>query len=137
MNWLSRREHTLNEIREKLAARDFAEPDIETTVVALADEGLVSDERFAESFMAVRLRRGQGPIRIRMDMERRGVSTELIRAHLDGADEDWVARAKEVLRKRFGNSPPVDFRQKARQARFLQYRGFTTEQIQAALAASE
>ena len=137
MNWLSRREHTLDELRVKLAARDFAEPDIEATVAALADEGLASDERFAEGFMAVRLRRGQGPVRIRIDMERKGVSTELIRTHLDGADENWVARANEVRRKRFGNSPPVDFRQKARQARFLQYRGFTTELIQAALAASE
>jgi regulatory protein len=70
-------------------------------------------------------------------MKRKGVSAELIRTHVDEADEDWVALAIQVRSKRFGNSPPVVFREKARQARFLQYRGFTTEQIQAALAGSE
>lgn len=137
MDWLSRREHTLDELRAKLAARDIGETDIEVTVTTLADEGLASDERFAESFVAARLRRGQGPVRIRIDMGRKGVSAELIQTHVDAADKDWVARAIEVRCKRFGNSPPVAFREKARQARFLQYRGFTTEQIQAALAASE
>ena len=137
MDWLSRREHTLDELRAKLASREIDLPDIEATVTSLADEGLVSDERFAESFVASRLRRGQGPVRIRIDMKRKGVSAELIRTHVDEADEDWVALAIEVRSKRFGNSPPAVFREKARQSRFLQYRGFTTEQIQAALAGSE
>ena len=137
MDWLSRREHTLDELRAKLAARDIDLPDIEATVTTLADEGLASDERFAESFVASRLRRGQGPVRIRIDLERKGVSAELIRTHVEEADEDWVARAIEVRSKRFGDTPPVAFRDKARQARFLQYRGFTSEQIQAALAGSE
>jgi len=134
MDWLSRREHTLDELRAKLAAREINLPDIEATVTTLADEGLVSDERFAESFVASRLRRGQGPVRIRIDMRRKGVSAELIRTHVDEADEDWIALAIEVRSKRFGNSSPVVYREKARQSRFLQYRGFDSEQIRYAVA---
>ena len=54
-------------------------------------------------------------------------------AALEAAAEDWAAIAREVRRKRFGVSPPGDYRERARQARFLQYRGFSAEQIRAAL----
>jgi regulatory protein len=44
-----------------------------------------------------------------------------------------VAVAREARRKRFGSAGPADFRERARQGRFLQYRGFSSEQIRAAL----
>ena len=56
-----------------------------------------------------------------------------IETALDAAAEDWVAVARETRRKRFGAAGPADFHERARQARFLQYRGFTSEQIRAAL----
>lgn len=137
MDWLSRREHTLAELKFKLAAREFADEEIEATVAALADEGLASDQRFAESLVAARTRRGQGPVRIRVEMERKGVSADLIRIQLDQAGHDWIARASEVRSKRFGDAAPADYREKTRQARFLQYRGFSSEQIRAVLAAAD
>jgi regulatory protein len=50
-----------------------------------------------------------------------------------GSDVDWLATARAVRRKRFGAEPPRDFRERAKQARFLQYRGFTADQVRAAL----
>jgi regulatory protein len=50
---------------------------------------------------------------------------------------DWAATARELRRRRFGVSPPGDYPERARQARFLQYRGFTAEQIRAALGPGE
>jgi regulatory protein len=60
-----------------------------------------------------------------------------IEAGLDAAGEDWVAVAREARRRRFGVSPPGDYPERARQARFLQYRGFSHEQIRAALGPGE
>jgi len=133
MNWLARREHSLAELRTKLAARDFSAGEIESAVAALASEGLVSDERFAESFVAARARKGQGPVRIRMDLQQRGVSPELIALHLDPRSPEWLCLAREVRIRKFGAEIPADFKEKARQMRFLEYRGFASTQIQSAM----
>jgi regulatory protein len=133
MNWLARREHSQAELREKLAARDFEPEIIAKTVAELASDGLVSDERFAESLVAVRMRKGQGPVRIRAELKKRGVSAELVQLHVYDAGHDWRALACEVRSRKFGDSVPAEFREKAKQMRFLEYRGFDTEQIKAAV----
>jgi regulatory protein len=42
-----------------------------------------------------------------------------------------------VRRKRFGDEPPQDYKERARQSRFLQYRGFTSDQIRQVLDGDE
>jgi len=133
MNWLARREHSLAELREKLAARDFDPQTIETAVTELAREGLVSDERFAESFVTARMRKGQGPVRIRAELKKRGVGSDLVQLHVYDAGRDWFALAGEVRARKFGAALPADFKDKAKQMRFLEYRGFDGEQIRAAV----
>ncbi len=132
-NWLARREHSLAELRLKLTARHFSPEEVETTVTNLAQEGLVSDDRFAEAFIIARVQKGQGPLRIRIELEQRGVSNELIESALDRHGVDWNTLALSVREKKFGAACVTDYRDRARQARFLQYRGFTGEQIQNAL----
>jgi len=133
MNWLARREHSLAELRTKLADREFSPEEIEAAVAGLAADGLVSDERFAEAFVASRVRKGQGPVRIRMELIRRGINGELITLHLDGMEYEWGTLAGEVRRKKFGAEIPADFKEKARQMRFLEYRGFSGAHIRSAI----
>jgi regulatory protein len=133
MNFLARREHSVAELQVKLAARDFDTAEIEVTVATLVREGLASDERFAEAFTASRKRQGKGPVRIRVELERRGISDELIAACTATDPAQWLELARSVRQKKFGNPPADDYRERARQARFLQYRGFTVEQIRAAM----
>lgn len=133
MNWLARREHTLAELRAKLEAREVPDDQIERTLAELTGEGLASDARFAEAFTASRVRRGQGPVRIRAELARRGVDPVLIASQLDDAAVDWMASARRVREKKFGLGRPQDFNERARQARFLQYRGFSSDQIRCAL----
>jgi regulatory protein len=133
MNWLARREYAQGELRTRLATRDFAPEAIEAAVAGLVADGLVSDERFAEGFVASRVRNGKGPVRIRMELKQRGVDTDTIHAYLDAAGFDWHSLAREVRGRKFGEGQPKEFKEKARQMRFLEYRGFTGEQINAAL----
>ena len=128
MDLLARREHSLTELRQKLAAREFGPAEIDDALAALAREGLAYNGRFCEAFIASRIRKGQGPIRIRAELLERGIDSATIARCLPDA-HDWRALAREVKAKRFGPSPPKDFRDRARQSHFLEYRGFAAEQI--------
>lgn len=126
LDLLARREHGVAELRAKLADREFPADEIEATLAALQAEGLLSEARFLEAFVASHARRGHGPVWIRAELERKGVAGEAIRQAIEAAEVDWEAEAEAVRVKRFGPEPPADFQAKARQARFLQYRGFRT-----------
>jgi regulatory protein len=130
---LARREHSRRELERKLAARGFA-PEVVAAVLAdLEESGALKDARFAESFVRARAARGQGPERIRAELRERGVADARAEEALAAADVDWLATARAVRAKRFGAEPPRDYAERARQARFLQYRGFDGAQIRAAL----
>ena len=128
MNLLARREHSTQELRDKLLARGFEDDVITPALQTLSREGLLSDERFTESFIHSRVDRGSGPLKIRAELRQRGVADELITAWLDERDQVWLERAEAVRCKKFGSALPVEYMEKVRQARFLQYRGFTPEQ---------
>ena len=133
MDCLARREHSRAELCAKLIKKDIDADEAEATVARLAEQGLVSDERFAEAFVAARIRKGQGPVRLRLELEQRGVSDRLIEQVVAAAGVDWAALARSVREKKHGADVPGEYRERAKQMRFLQYRGFTHEQIQRAL----
>lgn len=134
MDALARREYGCQELWRKLCDKG-ADPDVALTVVErLQAENLVSDLRFAESLVTARRHRGQGPIRIRRELEEKGVAESLIDGILAPRDRSWSLLAAEVRQRKFGEALPAAFRERARQARFLQYRGFTADQVQVALA---
>jgi regulatory protein len=125
------------EIAGRLARRGYPEAVVAAVVERLVAERLLSETRFVEQFIRQHAGRGHGPVRIRAELRERGVPDGEIEAGLDAAGEDWTAVAREVRRRRFGLSPPGDYPERARQARFLQYRGFSAEQIRAALGPRE
>lgn len=133
MDLLARREHSASELRRKLAQRGFEGDVVAEALESLAREGLQSDERMASALASSHASRGKGPARIRHDLGRRGVAEDLIEQALDEMAVDWLALAREVRRKRFGPESPAEFPERARQARFLQSRGFTADQVRAAI----
>jgi regulatory protein len=135
MDLLARREHSRQELHDKLAGKSFDPGIIREVLDELESEGLLSSGRFAESFVASRHARGQGPVRIARELAERGVESP--KDWLDDARYDWSRLARDVRRKKFGDTPPSDFREKARQARFLEYRGFSQDQIRRALGSDD
>ena len=133
MDLLMRREHAVAELEKKLNARDYDVDIVAEVVGQLMDEGLVSDERFTEAFVRYRRNNGYGPRRIQSELRERGVSEKIQAAYLDVGDSQWFEQAAQVQNKRFGDVLPTDFKERARQARFLQYRGFTSDQIREVL----
>lgn len=128
MNLLARREHSIAELVRKLST-DFDHDDIIMVINKLTKANLQSDQRFAENYLRYRSQRGFGYQKIRQELKERGVDTELISDALAESDIDWFTLAAGVRCKRFGEQQPVDYKDRAKQQRFLQYRGFTHEHI--------
>jgi regulatory protein len=134
---LAGRDFSRHELTERLLRKGYDPGVVEAAVAALVAEGLLREERYAAQFVTQRVGRGRGPARIRMDLREKGVAAEAIDQALETAETDWVAAAREVRRRKFGAAPPADFHERAKQARFLQYRGFSSAQIRAALGPGE
>ncbi len=133
MDFLARREYGQTELIKKLANKGYDRGIAEQAVVKLSGEGLQSDQRFADSFIQSRINQGKGPVRVRLDLGQRGVDDATIEYALGQARADWRELARDARRKKFGSRKPVDFKAKAKQMRFLQYRGFESDHIQAAI----
>lgn len=130
---LARREHAPAELAHKLTERGYPRSAVQRVLDTLIDENLLSERRYAESVAHFRAQRGYGPQRIRAELGAKGVAEAGIDEALATVEVDWAASARAERRRRFGDAVPEDFTSKAKQMRFLQRRGFTTEQIRAAV----
>ena len=85
--------------------------------------------------MAYRARRGHGPARIRHELRKAGVAADVVESAVKTGEDapDFLKLARAVRARKFGAEIPQDRKERARQARFLQYRGFSTDHIRAVL----
>ena len=124
---LARRDHSRAELMRKLVAHG-ERAEVAALIDRMSERGLQSDSRYAEAFVRGKAARfGSG--RLRSELARRGIERELIdEAIARECVESETERARVVLRSRFPDTP-ADAREWARQARFLQTRGFAPELI--------
>jgi len=129
---LVRRDFGSAELFNKLTIKGYTAPAASAAVAALQEERLLDDARSLEAFVRTHAARGQGPMRIRQELTARGFPGGDIEAALaNGAD--FVALCREVRQRKFGAKPPGSWAEKGKQARFLQYRGFSSDHIRLAL----
>ena len=129
MDFLAIREYGQKELIVKLQTKGFSR-DISLQVVErLTKEGLQNDTRFVENFCRSRVRQGKGPLKIIQELEEKKLPSTIVYSVLDEMDVDWIQLAIEVRVKKFGLKPPHEFKEKARQMRFLQSRGFENQHI--------
>ena len=133
MNLLARREYTRLELYRKLVRRIDHHDMLEQVLNKLALDGLQSDERFAESYTRFRRLKGLGPTRVKAELREKGVSENLISALVYKDDPHWLDAAKKVLEKKYGETRPESAEEVAKRIRFLSYRGFEYDLIEAAL----
>ena len=128
MDLLAQREHGRVELARKLRRRGAPPELIDSALDRLAEEGLLDESRYLESFIAARARAGYGPLRIREELAQRGLPREAIEQALGECGVDWAEQLHELWQRRFGVRPQEP-KERARQGRFLAYRGFSMEQI--------
>jgi regulatory protein len=153
---LSRREHSHQELFQKLINKTFVSEDIQPVLEYLIKKDYLSDERFADSLLRGRVAKGYGWLYIQNELKQKGVSSQIINQLNKNDEIDWYLQAELAYNKRFGhallNVGSLDAdsdehnsfalktkaykaaaKEKAKRIRFLQYRGFSTEQITTAL----
>ncbi|AMB85804.1 recombinase RecX [Pseudomonas agarici] len=129
MDLLARREHGRVELTRKLRQRGASPEMIDSELDRLTQEGLLSESRYLESFVSYRARSGYGPLRIREELSQRGLQRSDIEQALRESGLDWQAQLEDTWRRKFAGQLPVDARERARQGRFLSYRGYSMEMI--------
>ena len=129
---MARRDYSCEDLRLKLLEKGYDASVVLPLLEALRGEKLLDDRRYLENFVAYHAARGQGPVRIRVDLRRHGLLGPLVEEYLD-AYPDWITLLKKACLKKFGAKPPKDYADRRAQARFLSYRGFTGAQIRMAL----
>lgn len=128
---LARRDYGSGELRMRLEQQGFQAEAAAEAIEGLLQGRLLDDCRYSTNYVSYHAARGQGPIRIAADLRAVGVAENLIEASL--AATDWRALAREVRSRKFGPEAPSGWPDKARQARFLQYQGFSSDHIRLAL----
>lgn len=126
---LSRREHSTKELTQKLSLRKFELDEISVVVDYLLEEDYLSNERFAESILRTRVNKGYGWLYIKNELSQKGVSSSIIYELKNNQQIDWYLQAELAYNKRFGTTAVTDQKDKAKRARFLQGRGFSSDEI--------
>ena len=133
MGLLALREHSVKELKDKLARKFPCVESVDAAVSELVQQNLQSDERFTQAFVAMRQRQGKGPLIIKMELRDKGIAAELVTQYVHDADPLWTDLARGVRQRKFREPIPSDQRERAKQMRFLNSRGFSGQQIRSAL----
>jgi len=116
-------------LRRKLQHKGYPADELDTVLTDLTAEGLLSDLRYVQCRLRSRAAQGYGKLRIRQELLSQGLSEDIVDRELEQDGTDWQAMMMQVRDKRFGAELPSDSTEIARQARFLQYRGFSSRMI--------
>lgn len=125
---LAQREHSKQELSKKLLAKGFDKADVECALDILIRDGLQSDERYVEAYINSRSNKGYGPNDIRQHLAQKGISSSIFEQVCQQLDIDWLERLEYVWQKKYGKYP-LEPKEKAKQKKFLYYRGFDAELI--------
>jgi len=130
MDYLSRREHSRYELYKKISAHNFDRELINQELDLLIEDGLLSDERFVETFIYFRKKKGKGPLKISSELRDRGADESLINKYIEEIENsEWLDSAKQVAEKKLGNNQQLDYDNQLKMMKFLNNRGFTIDQV--------
>jgi regulatory protein len=131
LGYLSRREYSYKELQQKLQGYAEEQDDLPALLEDFKKRGWLSEERYTEQ--VVHARKGKfGSLRVAHELREHGVAEDLVAKAVAEVKSDEVANARAVCRKKF-HAPPTNREQWAKQARFLQSRGFSFDVIKQVL----
>ena len=129
---LARRDYASDDLRRKLIDKGYDAQVVAPLLDQLRAEKLLDDRRYTENFVTYHAARGQGPLRVRGELRRKGLEGRLVEECVH-AYAEWLGQLRKAREKKFGAQLPDGFADQQRQSKFLRYRGFTAAQIRQAL----
>ncbi len=135
LNLLARREHAPAELQRKLLSRGFDADAVAAVLHDLEQANLLSSQRYVEARVRQGISRGDGPRKIQARLKQAGVEPASSAEFVDEAGDavDWLAQARALCQRRFGEDPPPTRKDWARRARFLSSRGYTEDVVRKVL----
>ncbi len=130
---LARRDYSKQQLELFLKSHSSDSNQISTIIKRLEDHNYLNDNRLIENELNKYLVKQYGQARIRQELKRKGFDDTDINCTLESLDIDWRAIARELKEKKFGNSKAVDAKSKAKQIRYLQYKGHAISDIMSVL----
>ena len=146
--YLSRREYGRAELKQKLIDKEQEPDKLETLLDEFEEKGYQSDYRTTIMLIRESIRKGRGRGHIKQEFNRKKIAmpnnvdelidmanteseefSEFIDNSADNLVEgvDWLKLAVTARTKKYGDTIPVEQKDKAKQLRFLQYRGFNSD----------
>lgn len=130
---LSRRDHGEYELYQKLSLKGYEEDTIQEAISFCLEHNYLDDLRYAKSQIRQHVYKGHGERRIRQELNQKRVPDSTIEKALEQEPQDWFELAKSAAEKKFKGIKAKEPKEYAKQVRFLQYRGYSFEQISYAL----
>jgi regulatory protein len=125
---LARREYSQHELRQKF--KHLAPDSIcEEFLIELVEQGAQSDSRFADMLCRSRFNGGKGPVKLNHELNQHQIDLLVIEQAMSKYADRWSMSAETVRTRKFGEKRPKNYTEWAKQAKFLQQRGFTIEHI--------
>lgn len=130
---LAKRDYSSGELTRTLAKMTENSECVDSALQRLIVSGYLDDERLVMHLVDKHIRKKHGPTRIRQEVRQKGFSQELVEQALEKAAVDWYAMAHELKVSKFGEERASDAKEKNKQVRYLQYKGFSMDMIFEAL----
>ena len=122
---LAKRDYASGEIKRCLKRYSSDEDSINSVMDRLISHHYLDDSRLIEKEIKKQLAKRHGPSRIKQELRQKGLELLAIEQALEDLDVDWFELSEELRIKKFGDELPTDPKEKAKQIRYLQYRGHT------------
>lgn len=126
---LGQREYSRQELQKKLLTAGADATLLEPVLDEMQQLGYLNHQRYAEALINKRARQGYGPRWIRQELQQAGIESEILTTALDSDTHDWTQLAGKLYRKKYGNKPATDHKEKSRRARFLFSKGFSGDHL--------
>lgn len=130
---LAKKNYASGEMHRQLSRLTENTADIERVLHRLTDTHVLNDAQLLAYLFDKHVKKMHGPTRIKQEMRQKGFPAALIEQEIDKSEVDWYQLAKEARTKKFGEALPADPKEKNKQIRHLQYKGFTMDMIFEAL----
>ena len=129
LRWLAIRDHSVHELKQKLARKGYTSSDITTAIDYCIEQGWQCNTRYAESYVRSKIAAGHGPLRIKMHLQQQQISEAIINKALPSESSFWHEQLALVWQKKYNGQQPTSPQEYQRQCRFLEGRGFDVYMI--------
>jgi regulatory protein len=131
--WISRKEYSIKALYEKLEGICDDEIMVADLMEDFIQRDWVNNERFMASFTRLKMNSGLGQMRIKRELTQQGIKESDVNMYFEASEFDWFEQALNTYQKKYGDSPCEDYKERAKRFRFMQYRGFNSDQIKYAM----